>query len=584
MAEQFQSTTPNSAPSTTTARLTGAEPAQTAQPQNPIGGANIHNTKVAIDDVKVAIAIHLLNGHQGTHEHQVKAPPTEGTLHGPINLPPEVTLNPNAQVPGDHPHFNLQLTANQPIIPTPPSTAPHNAPLPLSSKPEAQVAQQPYTTNTTSSEFSAPSPMTPLITPPSGSLQSGSFAGHIQNVLASMNQRNPISQAQANLIETPTDPVALLRSQRVEQNTDLQQQQRVDQLRDIQQIVAAERGPSEPIADNISQDNAPQSSTRQEQTSAVIEQLRESILDKLTDIQSRIETASTERQRIEEARSPSDMHIQGRDTLTRSDPVHHDAKPSLEIKLAERLHENQNDTRTMRDTHTSSTSATTLDRVTIRHTHSTSPLLGSRATLTAKPLSRVPQEPDKLSRLIDLLKRFSQRSVNISLLNKMDTSLEKACLTIVTGAALGYLGLEILYRASTLVALHTLASIGDEKEPEQDANLEEDQERLEQKLISDLDEFTTAELATIGEHGFVVDLAGIVVSSHSGEPLAHVEVDCSEFGRCYTDLHGRFIFGNIPLGTPYTINVSSKQLKLKPLVITGVCGELEFLTIRVQVA
>jgi hypothetical protein len=393
--------------------------------------------------------------------------------------------------------------------------------------------------------------------------------------------QRPISEISIQpLPYKPDQPISVPPEQAVQQ----QQQQRIERLRDMQQILAAEREPSKPMAERIARDPEPQTTARQEQTNVAVERVRESILDKLTNIQSRIEAASTERQRLDDVRGPRDTRIQGRDTLVRPDPIHHDAKPSLITKLAERLHENQSDVRVVRDSITGLASATALERVRARHIDSTSPLLGSRATSSTQPLGRANPEGDKLSNLIDLLKRFSQRSVNFSLLNKMDTSLEKACLTIVTGAALGYLGLEILYRASTLVVLHTLASLRDEEQPEPEATSDDDQENLEQQLVEDLEEFTTAELSTVGEQGFVVDLAGIVVAAHSGEPLAHVEVNCSEFGSCHTDSEGRFLFPNIPLGTPYTISVSSNHLNLKPLVITGVCGELEFLTIRVQVA
>lgn len=402
-----------------------------------------------------------------------------------------------------------------------------------------------------------------------------------ETLITSPSPQRPISEVSIQPLPfKPEQPIAVPMEQAVQQ----QQQQRIERLRDIQQILAAEREPSKLMAERIARDPAPQTTARQEQTNVAVERIRESILDKLTNIHSRIEAASTERQRLDDVRGSRDTRIQGRDTLVRPDPIHHDAKPSLITKLAERLHENQSDVRVVRDSITGLASATTLERVRARHIDSTSPLVGSRATSSTQPLGRANPEQDKLSNLIDLLKRFSQRSVNFSLLSKMDTSLEKACLTIVTGAALGYLGLEILYRASTLVVLHTLASLRDEEQPEPDTTSDDDQENLEQQLVEDLEEFTTAALSTVGEQGFVVDLAGIVVAAHSGEPLAHVEVNCSEFGSCHTDSEGRFLFPNIPLGTPYTISVSSNHLNLKPLVITGVCGELEFLTIRVQVA
>jgi hypothetical protein len=151
--------------------------------------------------------------------------------------------------------------------------------------------------------------------------------------------------------------------------------QRIERLRDIQQIIAAEREPSRQINERTVGEPEPRSSTRQDRTNIALERVRESILDKLTNIQNRIETASTERQRLEEVRGPRDIRIQGRDNLIRPDPIHHDAAQSLITRLAERV--------------------------------------GS------PPLGRVNHETDKLSNLIDLFKRFSERSINFALLNKM---------------------------------------------------------------------------------------------------------------------------------------------------------------------
>jgi hypothetical protein len=523
-----------------------------------------------------------------------------------------VQIHPN--VPGTSLHSSAPIDPS-PVSNKPPGNQPQN-PSTVAERESAlradvgQPASQPgglpaglRTSSTPASPELAPQtaqPVSLLPTPPQSPQQSP--PGSDSRAELNLNPRHQEQQLPPNtsprdaLVTTPSQqqppleiviqplpyrPEQQLATQQEQIN---QQQQRTERLRDIQQIIAAEREPLKPIVDRTARPPESQTSPRQEQTHAAVERVRESILDKLTNIQSRIETASSERRRLEDARGPRDMRIQGRDTLVRPDPIHHDTKPSLIIKLAERLQENQQAARMTREPLVGLASATAIERARIRRIDSTSPLLGASAASSAQPLRSAHHDPDKLSNLIDLLKRFSQRSINFSLLNKMDTSLERACLTIVTGAALGYLGIEILYRASTLVILQTLAALRDEDQTEQDTTDNDDQEELEQHLAADLEEFTTAELSTVGEQGFVVDLAGIVLAAHSGEPLGHVQVHCSEFGSCSTDSGGRFLFPNIPLGIPYTLTVSSNAHNLTPVIITGVSGTLGFITIRVQVA
>jgi hypothetical protein len=160
----------------------------------------------------------------------------------------------------------------------------------------------------------------------------------------------------------------------------------------------------------------------------------------------------------------------------------------------------------------------------------------------------------------------------------MDTSLEKACLTMVTGAALGVVGIGLAYKAINLALLHTLGFLRGENADE----VEKEAVTEEQELMRQLETFTTTEINSVGEKGFVVDLAGVVLSAKRGMPIANATVKCAEFGSCKTDTEGRFIFSNIPLGTPYTITVASDDVALKPIVVSGVCGELEFLRIYVE--
>lgn len=384
------------------------------------------------------------------------------------------------------------------------------------------------------------------------------------------------------LIELNVQPPAQPLDQHTITIPEQRQQQRLEQVRDIQQITAVERELLRPTNEPLSRDISSAPTDSREQTSQALERVRESLLDKLTGLQSRIETAATERQRIDDLRSPIDTRIQGRDILTRPDPIHHDTKPSLVARLADRLHERSPLPTGVREPLIGLTSTALTERARIRHTDSTSPLLSASASPAAQSLERPRHSPERLSHLIELLKRFSERSVNFRLLSKMDTSLEKACLTVVTGAALGVVGLELLYRAATLVVVQTLGFLRDEQPAEDSPEAAPEQSALERGLEGDLNECVTVELSTVGEQGFVVDLAGIVVSAATGEPISTIEVSCAEFGSCTTGPTGHFIFENIPLGTPYTITASSPTKRLAPLVVTGICGELEFLRIRVE--
>lgn len=366
-----------------------------------------------------------------------------------------------------------------------------------------------------------------------------------------------------------------------------QENERLERRRDIQQISAAEREPIKPVGEGLSRGGASSGMVEhiaesRERATVAIERMRESLIDRLTTIQGRIETTAAERQRRDDLLGPIDLRIQGRNNLVRPDPIHHDAKPSLVTRFAERLQENQYPSRTARESLVGLSSTLTADRARIRHIDSTSPLSGTSVGPASQPLGRTRHDPDRFSNVIDLLKRFSQRSINFQLLNKMDTSLERACLTVVTGAALGFVGLEFLYRAMNVAVLHTLGLLRKQGSEERTTALDDEQTELEKALERDLEEFASTELSTVGEQGFVVDLAGVVVSKHTETPLANVEVSLAEFGTCTTDWEGRFLFPNIPLGTPYTVSISSTRHRLKPLVVTGVCGELEFLRIKVE--
>jgi hypothetical protein len=311
-----------------------------------------------------------------------------------------------------------------------------------------------------------------------------------------------------------------------------------------------------------------------------IERTRESILDKLSSIQERVEPSIREPRRPIEQQRDANYHVQGREILAR--PVElssAERREPIAARLADRASGNRRIGHPQQEQSRESGTSSAADKARVRVIDSSSqPSSKNDITAKALPAKHLTVGDDRLPHLLDFLKRFSQRSVNFKLLGKIDNSLEKACLTVVTGAALGVIGIGLTYKAINLALLHTLGFLRDEHE----ADIEKEAVSEEQELMKQLEEFTTTEINSVGEQGFVVDLAGIVLSAKLGTPIANATVKCAEFGSRETDTEGRFIFTNIPLGTPYTITVSSDDLALKPLIVSGVCGELEFLRIRVE--
>jgi hypothetical protein len=350
-------------------------------------------------------------------------------------------------------------------------------------------------------------------------------------------------------LQTPNTRPQEIKPIRQEQQA---QQQRVqdenslnnERVRNIQQIIVIEREQGRPPTQSKYENSPLSPSIKPEPTNIALERTRESIIEKLTSIQSRIELTPKEQRRQIEIQGDIDKRVQGRDMLAR--PLELPAserRTPLSTKLADKISDSQ---------------SANFDKA-------------------ISPRNISPRE-DRLANLIDILKRFSERSVNFKLLGKMDTSLEKACLTMVTGAALGVVGIGLAYKAINLALLHTLGFLRGENADE----VEKEAVTEEQELMRQLETFTTTEINSVGEKGFVVDLAGVVLSAKRGMPIANATVKCAEFGSCKTDTEGRFIFSNIPLGTPYTITVASDDVALKPIVVSGVCGELEFLRIYVE--
>jgi hypothetical protein len=401
------------------------------------------------------------------------------------------------------------------------------------------------------------------------------------NIQSEVNIQQNIAakpEAQPLLPVPPATP-----QQRQEQQRDsVQEESRrsIERSRDIQQIIATERDLSAVTTRIISDIRVTPPNTRPEPINVTIERTRESILDKLSSIQERIEPSIREPRRPIEQQRDSNYHVQGREILAR--PVElssAERREPIAARLADRASGNRRISHPQQEQSRESGTPSAADKARVRVIDSSSqPSSKNDITAKALPAKHLTVGDDQLPHLLDFLKRFSQRSVNFKLLGKIDNSLEKACLTVVTGAALGVIGIGLTYKAINLALLHTLGFLRDEHE----ADIEKEAVSEEQELMKQLEEFTTTEINSVGEQGFVVDLAGIVLSAKLGTPIANATVKCAEFGSRETDTEGRFIFTNIPLGTPYTITVSSDDLALKPLIVSGVCGELEFLRIRVE--
>jgi hypothetical protein len=237
------------------------------------------------------------------------------------------------------------------------------------------------------------------------------------------------------------------------------------------------------------------------------------------------------------------------------------------------------------------------DSIVERNKYSTTTIINSNSAHKTREISNPARNQDLPSHIINILRGFSERSVNFNLLSNLDTSLDRACLTIATGAALGALGLALLYKATNLVAIQTLRALREDlvstaisneadtvrEEGDLEAKdiAQEEQINLERALDAALEKFTVSQLKTSGDQGIVVDLVGIVVSATDDAPIAGALVKCSEFGICKTGDDGRFMFANIPLGASYTITVKVPGKSLKPQQISGICGELGFIRVRI---
>jgi hypothetical protein len=553
-----------------------------------------------------------------------EAPQADKTERG--NLRREVTATPALETSPEQSAVNGVEIAKKPHETKTADMASHN-PDQLRSEERTLIPQQPNVPQSIDHQTAAnvkqpPSPLADL-----------ALSTTIQSTIpANITLENSLSQRQEPLGEVSTGSLRVLAPEALNVNitfnplqkgleADLQQQQqqqqiqedraqRIERLRDIQQILAVESREST-RSSKITLDQPRSEQHLSESTTVALERLRESIIDRLTGIQSRIETIHSETDRRQPFGSiPRSSNIQGRDSLIKITPLNQSLRANITPRLADRGIDNNNagQLKALLDAinplrispqqnsplrQTSSADTSTFHRQRAGSILNSQNEATNASSSTAAAFTRVRnatrpiKNSDLASQIIDTLKKFSERSVNFKLLNNMDNSIEKACLTIATGAALGVVGLALLYRATNLVVIQTLRALREDQKvgPQTvDVNPEEtdqEQKQLESSLNIELESFTVNQLKTTGDQGFVVDLAGIVVNASDDTPIHGALVKCSEFGVCQTGIDGGFIFTNIPLGAPYTITVSVPGRSIKPLTYSGVCGELGFVRIRV---
>jgi hypothetical protein len=338
------------------------------------------------------------------------------------------------------------------------------------------------------------------------------------------------------------------------QHLEHSQAERAAQIRVIQQIYAAERAPSpSPALSGNAPEQIVNSQPRHESTTIAVEKLRQSVLDKCIAIETQIETYATERQRITPANSSADSLIQGRSNAIKLEPIRHDSAPSLELRHADRGNNNQ-----------------ALYRSIVQ---GSSPFLAPGANpglgSLRNPLAERAHAPlTALSGLFKKLQAFSRRSTNVQLMNRMDSALERSCLALATGAAIGVVGIELLLKTTNqaLLSLLRLAKASSRSE------LDYEQQALENSLTTELERYLVHDALEPSDRSIVADVSGILVDQSSQLPIANVLVGSRELGSTMTDSQGIFLFANVKVGTHYSLAFYKPFFALDPATISSKCG------------
>jgi hypothetical protein len=371
----------------------------------------------------------------------------------------------------------------------------------------------------------------------------------IQTTISSLQQARPQDNIPVAQQDTAQNQAA---RQNAEQTTDQMHHQRAEQLRLIQQIIAAQTDLSPPLkTPTIIPDVPITTHPRYESTTVAVEKLRESILDKFISIQTHVETAAAERQRTTPATQTKDSLIQGRSTLDKATPIHHDAKPSQELRHGDRTNDPQR-----------------LPRAAVPGM--TLPLTG-----LGHPLGTTIAQPDRtafslnsLGNILKTLQIFSRRSTNSQLIKRMDSTLERTCLTLATGVAVGALGAEVLVKTVGLGLRELLRVVREGMHEERDPT----EEALEMVLENALDDYLVEGALVPSKRSMVADVSGVLICGETHRPLADVLVGSHELGSCMTDVEGRFLFSNVRIGTSYALKLYKPFFALTPDHVSGTCS------------
>lgn len=334
-------------------------------------------------------------------------------------------------------------------------------------------------------------------------------------------------------------------------------EQRIEQVVVIQQMLSIDTTTSPAARVPLASDPALTLHPRHESTTVAIEKLRESVLDKLTTIQTLIGTTSNRKEVLQSISPTIDTFIQGRGDFVKATPLIHDVKPFLDLRHGDRSGDSHPIARLISEkpsswvgvlTPGSATAATEAHQrgaTVIGHSHSS------------------------LDAALRALQKFTQHGRNFRLIQKMDSPLEKACLAMLTGVALGVMGIDLMLRTThgALRDIHKLLRETKSEHEEYEANLTPEAE-LEGALL----EFLNSERISPAERGVVADVSGMIVVLDTQAPIDGVLVTSRELGACVSDSDGRFLFSNIKLGTPYELRIYKSLFELTPNQISGVCS------------
>ncbi len=381
----------------------------------------------------------------------------------------------------------------------------------------------------------------------------------VQNQLSGMHQAKPLENL--TTANTPPSNTPAMQTEQqlhlhirnaIEQGLEQIQNQRAEQLRLIQQITAAQvEVPQPQKPPTLAPDATVNAHPRHVSTNLAVEGLRESLLDKFLSIQTQIETAASERQRIKPTTSADNQLVQGRATLTKETPIHHDAKPHHELRHSDRTSDVQKLTQSIFAKGTVPLASAVYPSATnIAQTNPTTFSLHS------------------LGNILKTLQIFARSSTNTKLITKMDSTLERTCLALATGAAVGVVGVEILVKTVGMGIREILRLVREGMEEERSPS----DEALEAALVNVIDEYVVEGALEPSKRSMVADVSGVLICSHTREPLADVLVGSHELGSCMTDSAGRFLFSNVKIGTSYSMKFFKPLFELSPDNLSGTCS------------